>query len=208
MSFRSSSSSSVIVPCSVMWRYHESPSRIVIETRGFWRRYSRRLRPSSMFTRTRPSSQTYHVATVFAAPSGVTEPMTDGLGFASTCWSFSGMGGLGMPAVLPGPDRGAARRDRARRREVDLDRVRDVRRVAARERDADGRPGALGGVEDERVARPQAVLRQREAAEAVAVPRVRAGQEEDEVGAGDRDGLGERGRERAQVRVVAGAGRQ
>jgi hypothetical protein len=113
-----------------------------------------------------------------------------------------------MPGVLPRPDRGAARRDRARRREVDLDGVRDVRRVAARERDADGRPGALGGVEDERVARAQAVLRQREAAEAIALPRVRARQEEEEVGAGDRNGLVERGRERAQVCVVAGAGGQ
>src|SRR3954466_5832549 len=177
MSARSGSSSSVMRPWSVMWRYHCSPSRTVSDTRGSWRRYSRRLRPSSMFTSTRPSSQTYHVATVFGLPSGRTVPMIDGFGLRRTAWSPSGSGGLGM--VL-GPTR-SARGHRARGREVDLDRVVDVRRVAAGEGDAHRRADALGGVEHERVAGAQARLRQRKAAEAVALPRVRAREEEHEV---------------------------
>src|SRR3954451_11166606 len=201
MSARSVSSSRLMVPCSVMWRYQESPSRTVIETRGFCRRYSRRLRPSSMFTTTRPSSQRYQVATVFGAPSGVTEPMIAGFGLASTRWSSSGSGGLGMARC---PTR-CARGDAARRRQVDLDGVGDVGRVAAGEHDADRRAGALGGVEDERVAGAQARLREREAPEAVALPRVRAGEEEHEVGVRG----GHRGRERVVERVevllVAGA---
>src|SRR3954451_23903475 len=178
MTSRFVSSSSVMVPWSVMWRYQESPSRTVSETRGSLRRYSRRLRPSSMFTSTRPSSQTYHVATVFGAPSGATVPMTDGFGFASTFWSSSGSGGLDM--VL-GPTR-SPRGDSTRGREIDLDRVRDVGGVAGGEHAARRRADALGRVEDERVAVAQARLRQREAAEAVALPRVGAGEEEHEVG--------------------------
>src|SRR4051794_2020110 len=204
MSARSVSSSRLMVPCSVMWRYQESPSRTVIETRGFCRRYSRRLRPSSMFTTTWPSSQRYQVATVFGAPSGVTEPMIAGLGFSSTRWSSSGSGGLGM---VGGPTR-CARRDRARCREVDLDGVGDVRRVAAGERDADRRADARRRVEHERVAGAQAGLRQREAAEPVALPRVGAGEEEHEIGMGDRDGAVERVLERLQVLRVSRAGAQ
>src|SRR3954467_3881277 len=101
-----------------------------------------------MFTSARPSSQTYHVATVFGLPSGATVPMIAGFGLRRTCWSASGSGGLGMV------DRSTrSRRDRAGGREVDLDGVRDVRRVAAREHDAHRCAGALGGVEDERVPR-------------------------------------------------------
>src|SRR3954449_20188 len=187
MSSRFVSSSSVMRPCSVMCRYQESPSRTVSDTRGSLRRYSRRLRPSSMFTIAWPSSQTYHVATVFGAPSGETVPMIAGVGFASTFWSSSGSGGLGM---VGSPTR-CARRDRAHGGEVDLDRVGDVGRVPAGEHDADRRADPLGGVEDERVAGAQACLRQREAAEPVALPRVGAGGEENEVGGGGPDGAGE-----------------
>src|SRR4051794_17183158 len=199
MSSRFGSSSSVARPCSVMCRYHRSPSRTVSETRGSWRRYSRRLRPSSMFTSTRPSSQRYQVATVFGLPSGRTVPMMDGLGLASTCWSSSGSGGLGM--VLRGT---RSLRDGARGGEVDLDGVPDVRRVAAGEHDADRRAGAIGGVEDERVARAQARLREREAPEAVAHPRVGAGEEEDEVRVRGRHGGGQGVLERPGGLVVAG----
>src|SRR3954469_2183368 len=170
MTSRFVSSSSVMVPWSVMWRYQESPSRTVSETRGSLRRYSRRLRPSSMFTTARLSSQTYHVATVFGAPSGATVPMIAGFGFARTRWSSSGSGGLGMVGC---PTR-CARGHRARRREVDLHRVGDVGRVPAGERDAHRRADPFGRVQDERVAGAQAGLRQREAAEAVALPRVGA----------------------------------
>src|SRR3954452_2248728 len=172
MSSRFVSSSSVMRPCSVMCRYQESPSRTVSDTRGSLRRYSRRLRPSSMLTSTWPSSHTYHVATVLGAPSGVTEPMTAGFGLASTRWSSSGSGGLGMA----GSHTRCALRHRARGREVDLDRVVDVGRVAAGEHDADRRAGTLGGVEDERVAGAQAGLREREAPEPVALPGVGAGE--------------------------------
>src|SRR3954464_2090491 len=222
MSSRFVSSSSVMRPCSVMCRYQESPSRTVSDTRGSLRRYSRRLRPSSMFTIAWPSSQTYHVATVFGAPSGETVPMIAGFGFASTFWSSSGSGGLGM---FGSPTR-CARRDRAHGGEVDLDRVGDVGRVPAGEHDADRRPHALGGVEDgggprgarppwaggggggERAGGAQAGLRRREAAEPVALPRVGAGEEEHDVGMGDRDGAVERVLERLQVLRVSRAGAQ
>src|SRR5690348_1198942 len=171
MSARSGSSWSAMRPWSVMWRYHCSPSRTVSETRGSCRRYSRRLRPSSMFTSTRPSSQTYQVATVLGLPSGATVPMTDGFGLRRTASSSSGSGGLGM--VL-GPTR-SARGDRAGGRQVDLDGVGDVGRVAAGEDDADRRARALRGVEDHRVAGLEAALREGEAPEAVALPRVGAG---------------------------------
>src|SRR3954471_6359935 len=148
MTSRFVSSSSVMRPCSVMCRYQDSPSRTVSETRGSLRRYSRRLRPSSMFTTAWPSSQTYHVATVLGAPSGATVPMIAGFGLARTRWSSSGSGGLGMVGC---PTR-CARRDCARRREGYLNSVGDVGGVAAGEHDADGRADALGGVEHERVA--------------------------------------------------------
>src|SRR3954451_17179615 len=204
MTSRFVSSSSVMVPWSVMWRYQESPSRTVSETRGSLRRYSRRLRPSSMFTTAWPSSQTYHVATVFGAPSGATVPMIAGFGFARTRWSSSGRGGLGMVRC---PTR-CARGDAARRREVDLHRVRHIGRVAAGEHDAHRRADPLSRVEDERVAGAQAGLRQREAAEPVALPRVGAGEEEHEIGMGDRDGAVERVLERLQVLRVSRAGAQ
>src|SRR4051794_7147235 len=193
-----------MVPWSVMWGYQESPSRTVSETRGSLRRYSRRLRPSSIFTTAWPSSQTYHVATVFGAPSGATVPMIAGFGFARTRWSSSGSGGLGMVRC---PTR-CARGDAARRREVDLHRVRHIGRVAAGEHDAHRRADPLSRVEDERVAGAQAGLRQREAAEPVALPRVGAGEEEHEVGVRDRDRAVERVLERAEVLRVAGAGAQ
>ena len=67
-----------------------------------------------MFTSTRPSSQTYQVATVFAAPSGVTEPMTDGFGFASTLLEqVAGDGWLGHGRPRSYPVRTADRRRRA-----------------------------------------------------------------------------------------------
>src|SRR3954462_6285996 len=204
MSFRSGSSSRLMRPCSVMCRYHWSPSRTVSETRGSCLRYSRRLRPSSMFTSTRPSSQTYHVATVFRAPPGVTVPTIAGFGFAWTSWSSAGSGGFGM---VPGPTR-SPRRDSARGGQVDLDRVGDVGRVAAGEHDAHRGADAPGRVEDERVAGAQARLRQREAAEPVALPGIRAGEEEHEVGVSDRDRAVERVGERLQVLVIARAGPQ
>src|SRR3954453_159248 len=101
-----------------------------------------------MFTRAGPPSQTYHGATVFWLPSGAAVPMIAGFGLRRTCWSASGSGGLGMVEC---PTR--SRRDPASRREVNRARVRDVRRVPAREHDAPRRAGAVGGVEDERVAR-------------------------------------------------------
>src|SRR3954453_20454428 len=72
----------------------------------------------------------------------------------------------------------AQRSDGADRREVDLDRVSDVWCVAAGEHDARRR----AEVEDHLVARGQPALRQREAAEAVAVPGVGPGGVDDEAG--------------------------
>src|SRR6185295_16659601 len=204
MSLRSGSSSSAMRPWSVMWRYHESPSRMVSDTRGSLRRYPRRLRPSSMFTSARPSSQTYQVATVFGLPSGATVPMIDGFGLRKTFWSASGSGGLG---IVVRPTR-SARGDRTGGREIDRDRVGDVRRVPAREHDADRCAGPLGRVEHQGVARAQARLRERQAAEAIALPRVGAGQEEDEVGRGGGNGPGERVVQRLEVGLVSGPGRE
>ena len=61
----------------------------------------RRLRPLSMFTSTRPSSQSYHVATVTGDPSGRTVPMTAGFGFARKASSSGGTGGPGTRPSLP-----------------------------------------------------------------------------------------------------------
>ena len=83
----------------------------------------------------------------------------------------------------------------------------DVRRVAAGEHDDDRRAGLQQPVEDQLVARAQAVLGEREAAEPVALPRVRARQEERDVGSGRRPIAVSSGvLERAQVLVVARAG--
>ena len=49
-----------------------------------------------MLTRMRPSSNRYHVATVFGAPSGVTVPITAGFGLASSSRSSCGSGDVGM----------------------------------------------------------------------------------------------------------------
>jgi hypothetical protein len=92
--------------------------------------------------------------------------------------------------------------DRGGRR-VDLDGVAHVLGVAAGQHHADR--DVPQPVQHQLVARPQAVLGQRQPAKPVALPRVCARQVEGELGAGLRDGVVERVRERRQVRVVARA---
>src|SRR3954462_12228428 len=86
-------------PCRLTWRY-QLLSSTVSETRGSLRRWSRRLRPSSMFTSTRPSSHRYQVATLNGAPSGLRVAITAGWGSRRSAWSSSGRGGLGIAAVV------------------------------------------------------------------------------------------------------------
>jgi len=54
-----------------------------------------------MFTRTRPFSQRYQVATVFGLPSDCRVAMTDGLGSLRNLSISGGRGGLGMAGFYP-----------------------------------------------------------------------------------------------------------
>ena len=67
----------------------------VSETRGSARMCSLRRRDASMLTSTRPSSQSYHVATVTGAPSGPIVAITAAFGFARKASSRGGNGGRG-----------------------------------------------------------------------------------------------------------------
>ena len=80
-------------PCRLTCEPQFARSMTVSETRGSARRCARRRRPSSMFTSTRPSSQSYHVATVTGEPSGRTVAMTAAFGFARKASSSGGRGG-------------------------------------------------------------------------------------------------------------------
>src|SRR3954470_8640854 len=94
------SSSGAARPLSVTCRYHSSFPSTVIETRGSRRRYSRRLRPSSMFTSTLPSSHRYQEAALCGLPSGRSEAITDGFGCLRNSSSCGGSGGLGIRAPV------------------------------------------------------------------------------------------------------------
>ena len=116
---------------------------------------------------------------------------------------------LGHARLYPVRTAGAARRDRARGREVDLDRVGDVRRVAAGERDADRRSRCA------RRCRGRARRAPRRPA-FVSARRPRRSPSHGSAPARKKTRSGwatgtasvERVRERAQVLVVAGAGAQ
>ena len=99
----------------------------------------------------------------------------------------------------------ARSRDRGGGRGVDIDGVAHVLGVAAREHDADACAGAEQAVEHELVAGAQPGLGEREAAEAVALPRVRAREVERDLGRAAAQGDVERAVERLEVVGVAGA---
>ena len=96
-------------PSSVTWWYQSSLPSTVIETRGSSRRCSSRLRPSSMFTSTRPSSHRYQVAAVCGLPSSWMVAITEGLGWERNSSSSCGRGGFGTVSFahvqLNGADR-------------------------------------------------------------------------------------------------------
>jgi hypothetical protein len=83
------------------WVYQLSSSSTVMLTRGSARRYSRRLRVSSMLTRIRSPSKTYHVATDTGCPSGRRAVITAGLGRSSSSTTSDGMGGFGIALTYP-----------------------------------------------------------------------------------------------------------
>ena len=116
--------------------------------------------------------------------------------------------GAARPPSTKGQVSDAARRDRGGGGGVDLDGVAHVLRVAAREHDADVRAGRAQPVEHELVAGAQAGLGEREAAEAVALPRVGAREVERDLGRAAVERLVERVVERLEVVGVAGAGGQ
>ena len=76
-------------------RYHESASRTVRATRGSRRRNRRRSRVSSMFRRTRPSSQSYQVGAVCGEPSGRSVATTAGFGLRRNSSMSGGTGAAG-----------------------------------------------------------------------------------------------------------------
>src|ERR1700691_2143669 len=78
------------------WVYQPPSSRTSRDTRGSARICSSRLRPSSMFTSTRPSSQRYQVAVDTGWPSRRSVAMTAGLGLRSMTTAASGSGGFDM----------------------------------------------------------------------------------------------------------------
>src|ERR1700722_4715636 len=78
------------------WVYQLLSSRTSTDTRGSARMCSSRLRPSSMFTSTRPSAQRYQGAADTGWPSRRSVVMTDGLGLRSMATAASGSGGFDM----------------------------------------------------------------------------------------------------------------
>src|ERR1700689_971244 len=86
----------------LMWLYQLSSSSMSRDTRGSARMCSSRLRPSSMLTSTRPSSQRYQVAVDTGWPSRRSVVMTAGLGLRSMATAASGRGGFdtGPPSEL------------------------------------------------------------------------------------------------------------
>jgi hypothetical protein len=99
----SSSSIETTFPSSVTWRYQSSP-RTVSDTAGLARRYPSRRRLSSMFRRTRPSSQSYQVAAVCGVPSGRMVATTAGFGAERNASTSGGTGTGGTDRIYPSGD--------------------------------------------------------------------------------------------------------
>src|SRR5688500_15986799 len=91
---------------------------------------------------------------------------------------------------------------------MDVHRVLGVAGVAAGHRDDDRDGGGAALVEDERIAPREALLAESEAAEAVVVEGVRAGEVDDEVGAEVAQDGGKVQLQRGEVDVVARAVRE
>src|SRR5262245_42404108 len=100
----SSFSNETTCPRRLTWRYQSSSSSTVSATRGSWRMNRSRSRLSSMFTRMRPGSQSYQVATVCGEPSRRSEAITAGFGRRrnSSTSAGTGGGGIGLKARLGG----------------------------------------------------------------------------------------------------------
>src|SRR5262245_54767782 len=97
MSTRSGSSRSETTrPSRLTCEYQVSSPRAVSDTRGSRRMKLSRSRVTSMFTRTRPSSQSYQVATAWGEPSGPSVAMTAGFGRRRNAWTAGVTGGSGI----------------------------------------------------------------------------------------------------------------
>jgi len=103
MSARPVSSWSVTRPWRLTWRYQFPASITVSETRGSWRRWTKRDRSASRFRRIRPPSQRYHVATVTGIPSARTVPMTAGFGCCRNSTTSGSQPGIRRHSFLQPP---------------------------------------------------------------------------------------------------------
>src|SRR5882757_4496379 len=91
----SSSRISVIRPMRLTWVYQSSFWSTVRDTCGLLRMWRSRMRPKSMFSRTRPSSsQRYQVAVDTGCPSERIVVITAGFGRRSMATALSGSGGF------------------------------------------------------------------------------------------------------------------
>src|SRR6476619_6789100 len=106
MSVRSGSSSiETTRPIKLMWLYQFRSSSTVSAARGSRRRNRRRRRLSSMFSSTRPSSQSHQVGTVCGDPSGRSVAMTAGFGRDRNSSTSGGTGTGGTRESLRRRDR-------------------------------------------------------------------------------------------------------
>src|SRR6266508_1127629 len=102
MSVRSASSSIERTrPIRLTCRYQLFSSSTVNAARGSRRMKRSRSRLSSMFTSTRPSSQSYHVGTVCGEPSGRSVATTAGLGRERNSSISGGTGTCGIGGAYP-----------------------------------------------------------------------------------------------------------